>query len=708
MTTMQTTKTTTQYWLDNFTTTTWQEFLDAGATVSGFKEAQWSLVQQMKVGDYLLGYLTGLSRWIAVLQVTGEPYQDDSPIWKDERYPCRVPVKVITALTPETGVPVQEMREVLSVFQDLKGPNLWTGAFRGSPRKWKDEDAQAVIEAVQRTSKNPVSRPIDMSGKEEAGADFGWIPFYEELATRLVPFRDRQEELIAFLTELKESGLPMPRLEDQDSSKRTIPLTVMDPFTFFGSFNRRITEENRISIIKRMKTKFGVQTDVSTKFAGLPVLDNRNSWFFGWQRGRKPNDVAELWDLFEAAVKPDPFTQPEFSKAFDVCTAKRGLRFKLTMGLFWIRPKQFLNLDGVNRKFLKLKLPKDELTFDTYAALLKRVKQEHRESFPEISQAAWIADKDIPPEEKVVTVADAELPERIAYSIGDAKEEGLFLPETKILLALERLREKQNLILQGAPGVGKTFFARKLGYLLLGEKNDERMKMVQFHPSYSYEDFVRGYRPTASDGGSKFILQDGPFIQLCKQATADLDNDYVLIIDEINRANMSQVFGELFMLLEVDQREQPVTLMYSDGNSFVVPKNLFLIGTMNTADRSLALVDFALRRRFAFLNLEPCFEQEAFSEWLLSNGMAPEIVTLICTRMAAINRLISSDNQLGESYCIGHSFFCPRKSLSGDFSELDHSWYQEVIDTEIVPLLHEYWHEYKEKLAKARALLEQV
>lgn len=703
-----TTITATQHWLENFTTITWQEFLDDGAKVSGFKETQWSMVQRMKVGDLILGYLTGLKRWIAVLQVTGEPYQDDTPIWKDDLYPCRVPVKVITALTPETGVPVLEMQDVLSVFQGLKGPNLWTGAFRGSPRKWKDEDGQAVVEAIQNAAKNPVSRPIDVSEKEETGADFGWIPFYEEMATRLVAYRDRQQELIDFLQELKNEGLPVPRLEDQDEAKDIVPLAVMDPFTFFGSFNRSTTEENRISIVKRMKTKFGVQADVPSKFAGVPVLDNRNSWFFGWQHGRKPNDVGELWDLFEAAVKSDPLTQPEFRKAFNVCTAKRGLRFKLTMGLFWIRPKEFLNLDGVNRKFLKLTLPKDELSFDDYAALLKRIKQERRESFPEISQAAWIADKDIPTEEKLVTVADAELPDRIEYSINDSKEEGLFLPESKIVLALDRLREKQNLILQGAPGVGKTFFARKLAYLLLGEKNDDRVRMVQFHPSYSYEDFVRGYRPTASNEGSKFTLQDGPFIQICKQASADLDNDYVLIIDEVNRANLSQVFGELFMLLEVDQRQQPVTLMYGDGKAFVVPKNLFLIGTMNTADRSLALVDFALRRRFAFLTLEPCFEQESFSEWLLSGGMSPEIVTLICKRMDAINGLIASDNQLGESYCIGHSFFCPRQSFSRDFSDRDHSWYQEVIDTEIIPLLREYWHENRAMLEKARTLLEQA
>jgi hypothetical protein len=149
------------YWLDLFTGTTWQEFLDAGAETSGFRESRWKTVQRIKPGDYLLCYLTGVSRWIGVLEVRVPAFKDSSPIWKDEEFPCRLKVKVVASLTPETAVPVFELRDQLSAFQDLKSPHAWTGKFRGSPARWKKSDGEAVVQAVLEAKESPVIRPVD-------------------------------------------------------------------------------------------------------------------------------------------------------------------------------------------------------------------------------------------------------------------------------------------------------------------------------------------------------------------------------------------------------------------------------------------------------------------------------------------------------------------------------------------------------------------
>jgi hypothetical protein len=152
---------TRSYWLDLFTGTTWKEFLDAGGMVSGFRESRWKTVQKMKPCDYLLCYLTGISRFIGILEVTSPAFRDQRPIWKDEDFPCRVRVKRVVSLTPETAVPVYELRDRLSFFKDMKSPIAWTGRFRGSPARWATSDGEAVAKALTEASKNPVSRPVD-------------------------------------------------------------------------------------------------------------------------------------------------------------------------------------------------------------------------------------------------------------------------------------------------------------------------------------------------------------------------------------------------------------------------------------------------------------------------------------------------------------------------------------------------------------------
>jgi MoxR-like ATPase len=288
-----------------------------------------------------------------------------------------------------------------------------------------------------------------------------------------------------------------------------------------------------------------------------------------------------------------------------------------------------------------------------------------------------------------------------SYTLDDACRD-IFLGRARVERMLGLLRHKKNLILQGPPGVGKTFVAKRLAYLLLGEKAPERVEMVQFHQSYSYEDFVRGYCPTEEGG---FVRRDGPFLRICNRALQDLDNAYVLIVDEINRGNLSKILGDLMMLIEADKRgaDWATTLSYSteDEKPFYVPPNLHIIGTMNTADRSLALVDYALRRRFAFISIEPGFETDAFAAELARMQVPEALVGRIRRRVKQLNDKIRDDRQLGPGFCVGHSYFC--QVPAGRVPAED--WYAQIVDTEIKPLLEEYWFDDPERAADALALM---
>lgn len=273
------------------------------------------------------------------------------------------------------------------------------------------------------------------------------------------------------------------------------------------------------------------------------------------------------------------------------------------------------------------------------------------------------------------------------WTTDDAMEE-LFLPRDDFERMLSVWAPKKNLVLQGAPGVGKTFLAKRLAYSLMGAKDPSRVESVQFHQSYGYEDFVQGYRP---DGYGGFVLKNGIFYDFCEKARSDATKRYVFIIDEINRGNLSKIFGELMLLIEPDKRnaEWAARLAYGgpDAPRFHVPDNLYVIGMMNTADRSLSLVDYALRRRFTFVTLEPQFESDEFRRKLESLGVSDVVIDLVSQRMSNLNELISTDTvNLGRGFRIGHSFFVPIEPVSDSVG-----WYRKVVETEIRPLLDEYW-----------------
>lgn len=307
------------------------------------------------------------------------------------------------------------------------------------------------------------------------------------------------------------------------------------------------------------------------------------------------------------------------------------------------------------------------------------------------------------------------------YTVQSMLDEGVFLEREEIERMKEILQSKKNLILQGPPGVGKTFIARKLAYVLMGEKADARITSVQFHQSYSYEDFVGGLRPDVSDDQQLiFTPQDGTFLKLCDKARDDSDNKYVMLIDEVNRGNLSRVFGELLMLIEADKRteDNAIELQHQrnthgdadnndddDGKAdkFFVPENVYIIGTMNLADRSLTGMNIAMRRRFGFVALEPQFDKGVFKNWLSDKtNMSNDMQTRIHNKMSALNNAIAGDVSLGKNYAVGHSFFCPSEEVT-DWEE----WYTRVVDYEIRPLLEEYWFDDQKKAGeRADSLLE--
>lgn len=256
------------------------------------------------------------------------------------------------------------------------------------------------------------------------------------------------------------------------------------------------------------------------------------------------------------------------------------------------------------------------------------------------------------------------------------------------------LEYKKNMILQGAPGVGKTFCAKRLAYSIMGEKDDKRVAMVQFHQNYSYEDFMMGYRPD----GNGFVLKKGIFYEFCKKAQKEPDKPYFFIIDEINRGNLSKIFGELLMLIEKEYRGEEIRLAYND-EPFSVPANLYIIGMMNTADRSLAMIDYALRRRFSFFNMQPAFDSEGFKTY--QQTINDETFNKVIDGIKYLNDDIKKDNSLGEGFCIGHSYFC-----GGDITK---ERLVSIIDYDIKPMIREYWFDndskYQEEFDKLDNLL---
>jgi 5-methylcytosine-specific restriction protein B len=285
--------------------------------------------------------------------------------------------------------------------------------------------------------------------------------------------------------------------------------------------------------------------------------------------------------------------------------------------------------------------------------------------------------------ENLEVISTTEMTECHTYTKEDFLRD-VFITEQEYNDLVSLLKHKQNVIIQGAPGVGKTYAAKKLAYSIMGKEDDSKIEFVQFHQNYSYEDFVMGYKP--KDNG--FELQYGIFYRFCQKAGNDLDNRYYFIIDEINRGNLSKIFGELLMLIENDKRGKTVTLAYN-GQIFTVPGNIYIIGLMNTADRSLAMIDYALRRRFSFFEMVPGFASVGFEKY--RKTLQNETFDNLIKRIQLLNKAISNDESLGKGFCIGHSYFCNQKTCTAE-------WMKEIVEYDILPMLREYWFDDQPKV----------
>lgn len=679
-----------------------------------------------------------------------------------------------------------------------------------------------------------------------------WTDFYMELADKLLEYKDDRTTLINKIQNVfQKLNMELPVI-DKDNDDNLI-FEDIDPFTVFALFNRGISAENRIKLIEEYKNKFSISAEAPKTFHGIALVNNLKTNFFAFKRNRDQNDISNLWNLFEFALNYSNDGNKDFIEIYDKVITQRGIRWNISMGLNWIRPFTFVNLDSNNRKLLSseeifsdefrdeiksLKSPpsgeeylkicqycKDRLNETvkyeslpalSHSAYLNNLKTNYDEpddgigdsdvktirywlispgsgaafwdefyengimeigfhgtgdlskyqskeeiklKFQEINNdnneytmnvhACWqfvndiqIGDivfakkgmgeilgrgivesdyyydtnksmhnvrkirwthkgnwpyengklpmktltditnyKDMVNSIKDLFVDEEEIEEEVEieyppYDIEKFFEE-VYFNEDDYYTLVNLVKNKKNLIIQGAPGVGKTFIAKRLSYSIMGEKNVERVMMIQFHQSYSYEDFMMGYRPSKEG----FELKHGSFYKFCKLAEEDSENDYFFIIDEINRGNLSKIFGELFMLIEADKRgeKNKIQLLYSD-ELFFIPKNVYIIGLMNTADRSLAMLDYALRRRFAFFDLKPGFSTDGFKSYQedLNDVRFDNLVKCV----EELNEAIKNDESLGEGFRIGHSYLCNLKSAE----KLDY-----IVEYELIPLLKEYW-----------------
>lgn len=475
-----------------------------------------------------------------------------------------------------------------------------------------------------------------------------------------------------------------------------------DPLLFLSTMcGGSLSEREGKSLFLQAIRCLHVSANVPLSLAGFPGVSLPDL------RGESGSNAADLrLELFISAYDLSRGRGEEgrraFAKSFDAAQLDGHIPFRtLASALFLVNPDYFIPLDPVTCRYLSDRYglrPPEAGTGASYLDFLDFSKKIIEEPISSLAFSAQTGGKRSSKAVNAATAAsfgvDGELPSPKPYGAKDFLRE-VYMDGDGLRTLLGLLETKKNLILQGAPGTGKTFVARRLAYVLMGRADRSRVQMVQFHQGTTYDDFVYGYRPTAE---GTFEPCAGAFAEFCERAAteeADAAREgrgalpFVFIIDEINRANVSKVFGELLMCIEADHRGEFVLNPVS-RKPFSVPGNVFIIGMMNTADRGLALIDYALRRRFSFFEMRPALGNERFRATLADS---PELLRLV-DAVSRLNSDIERDPSLGRGFVIGHSYFCGE----GEARPAERA--SRIVDYELAPLVEEYWFDDPSRAAE--------
>ncbi len=696
-------------------------FLKEGSWENGYEDRYLDLVRSMQVGDRI-------AVKAAYTRKLGLPFNNHG------HSTSVLAIKAIGTIVGNAG----DGRRLRVNWTPLESPREWYFyTHRGTV--WRVDAGSWESEALLAFSFDEKPQDIDRFRNAPAWrARYGdlpprfvWTTFYQAFADALLAYRHRRSELVAGLRSLKLEGLGL--LEgDRFADGSTGFLRDICPFTTMGLFNRGLKESNRRAIAGAVGKLVGVAEPVPQTFEGIPVLNNQRSWLFPYDKDRPAEQIDHLWEVFERGLgladAAEEADREAFAVAYDRASAHPIVGWTLSCGLYWARPWQFVTLDSGSRSYIanRLKLPigvsgaKKRSSGHEYLAIRDRLLARFPledcpvHSFPELSLAAWghAPEGTLPEEDDEEVVPQTTSSSDTApcptpsvtplYTVDHILEEGCFLERGSLAAILDRWEVKKNLVLQGPPGTGKTWMARRLAYALVGRRDESQVFAVQFHPNLSYEDFVRGWRPS---GDGRLSLVDGLFLEAVRAARADSTKKVVVLIEEINRGNPAQIFGELLTLLEAGKRHprEALQLCYPDPvdgqrRPLYLPENLYVIGTMNLADRSLAMVDMALRRRFAFVSLEPRLG-DAWRRWVVENlGVDPSLAPEVERRILELNLRISADHRLGGQYRVGQSFVTPAAPLAPGGTQ---AWFVQVVETELQPLLEELWFENEGEAKRA-------